>query len=141
MVHAAFVVLRSRKNVLIIGTIAMTAVWFGLWGAIGSSNYGLYVVLHFLFGFFGGSIAVSFIQIAELYPREMAGTASACLNVFFFIGGAIMMHVVSAIIGSYGRIAGAYPVAAYSTGWLFMALTMVTASICVFFIQERKIVR
>lgn len=134
-------VLRSRKNVLIIGTVAMTAVWFGLWGAIGSSNYGLYVVLNFLFGFSGGNIAVSFIQIAELYPREMAGTASACLNVFFFIGGAIMMHAVSAIIGSYGTIAGAYPVAAYNTGWLFMALAMAASSICAFFTPARKIVK
>jgi nitrate/nitrite transporter NarK len=132
-------VLKSRKKVLITGTVGMTVVWFGLWSAIGSSNYGLYAVLNFLFGFFGGNVAVSFVQIAELYPREIAGTASSCLNVFFFVGGAVMMHAVSAIIGSYGEVSGSYSLAAYNTGWLFMGLTMVTASIFAFFTPERKI--
>jgi len=136
---AADKVLRSRKKVLISGTVGMTAVWFGLWNSIGSSNYGLYAVLNFLFGFFGGNVAVSFVQIAELYPREIAGTASSCLNIFFFVGGAVMMHAVSAIIGSYGEVAGSYPFAAYNTGWLFMGLMMVIASVCAFFTPERKI--
>jgi sugar phosphate permease len=136
---AADKLLRSRKKVLITGTVGMTTVWFVLWSAIGSSNYGLYAVLNFLFGFFGGNVAVSFVQIAELYPREIAGTASSCLNIFFFLGGAVMMHIVSAVIGSYGEVAGSYPFAAYSTGWLFMGLILVTASVCALFTPERKI--
>nr|HID57996.1 MFS transporter [Desulfobacterales bacterium] len=134
-------VLRSRKRVLIIGTAGMAIVWSGLWGAIGSSNRILYTGLNFLFGFFAGNFPNGFVQIAELYPREIAGTASACLNVFFFIGGAVTMQLVSSIIGSYGKVAGAYPVAAYSTGWLFMALIMVTSSVCTFFMPERKIAK
>jgi hypothetical protein len=78
--------------------------------------------------------------MGELYSREITGTATSCLNVFFFIGGAVMMQAVSAIIGSYGKIAGAYPLAAYNMGWLFMALMMVISSICVFFTPERRIV-
>lgn len=136
---AADRLLKSRKKVLITGTVGMTAVWFGLWSTMGSFNYGLYAILNFLFGFFGGSIAVSFVQIAELYPREIAGIASSCINIFFFLGGAVIMYAVSAVIGSYGEVAGSYPFTAYSTAWLIMGLLMVIASFCALFTPERKI--
>jgi len=132
--------IKSRKKVIMIGSICFTGVWFGLWLSIGSTNYAVYAILNFLFGFFGGNFIVSYAQVSELYPREVAGTTTGALNIFFFLGGAVMQQTVSAIIGAYGKVAGAYPVTAYRSAWLFMAVAMVVATICAFLSKEKKII-
>jgi sugar phosphate permease len=124
-------VFRSRKKVMVIGTVVYTAIWGVMWLIAGQvQSQEIYIVLHFLFGFFGGWFVGSYAQIKDLFPAAMAGTAIAALNVFPFLGGAVLQQLTGAMIinNSLGD---------YRTVWLMMFVGMIIATICVLLSQEK----
>jgi len=130
-------VFKSRKKVLIVGTLVYTILWAVIWATAGSPNTLLYSVVYFLFGFFGGFFVVCYAQIKTLYPLSLAGTSTATLNFFPFFGGAVLQQVTSYVIASYGTIGGAYTLAGYKAAWLLLTVGMVIGTVCLFFTKER----
>ncbi|MBP2143776.1 sugar phosphate permease [Methanococcus voltae] len=131
-------VLKSRKKTLIIGTVLYTALWFAIWALTGVDNPLIYQVLYFLFGFFGGFFVVSYGQVKSLFPISIAGTSTAILNFFPFVGGAVLQQVCGAIIASYGiTAAGGFTIAGYQTAWLTLAIGMAIATVSVYFSKEK----
>ena len=89
-------VLKSRRKVLIIGTVAYTIIWAAIWMSTGRLDSVIgQSALNFMFGFFGGFFVVSYAQIKELFPISIVGTTTAALNIFPFAGGAILQQVTS----------------------------------------------
>ncbi len=127
-------VLKSRKKVIIFGTLAYTIIWGLIWALSGNdgfvTNVAAQYVINFLFGFFGGFFVVSYAQIKELYPIAMAGTSTAALNLFPFAGGALLITVA-------GFIVSEQTLAQYQTLWLMAFIMMIFATVCAFLTVEK----
>jgi len=124
-------VLKSRRKVLIIGTVAYTIIWAAIWMSTGRLDSVIgQSALNFMFGFFGGFFVVSYAQIKELFPISIVGTTTAALNIFPFAGGAILQQVTGLMLVE--RTA-----AGYETIWLFMLVCMIIATVAGFLSKEK----
>ncbi|HOQ26368.1 MAG TPA: MFS transporter [Methanomassiliicoccaceae archaeon] len=124
-------VLKSRRKVLIIGTVAYTIIWAAIWMSTGRLDSVIgQSALNFMFGFFGGFFVVSYAQIKELFPISIVGTTTAALNIFPFAGGAILQQVTGLMLVE--RTA-----AGYETIWLFMLVCMTIATVAGFLSKEK----
>ena len=124
-------ILRSRKKVLIIGTVAYTITWAVIWITTGQiTGTQAYMVINFVFGFFGGFFVVSFAQIKELFPITIVGTSTAALNIFPFAGGAILQQLSGLMLASRS-------LESYQGLWLFMLICMVMATAAAFLSREK----
>lgn len=126
-------VLKSRKKVIIIGTIVYTIVWAVIWLSAGMdafNSFGLQAAINFLFGFFGGFFVVSYAQIKELFPIAMAGTSTAALNLFPFAGGAILITIAGVVVADK-------TLAEFQTLWLMAFVLMIIGCICAFLSMEK----
>ncbi len=126
-------ILRSRRKVLIMGTVLYSIIWAAIWITAGQiSSTQTYMAINFLFGFFGGFFVVSFAQIKELFPISMVGTSTAALNLFPFAGGAVLQQLS-------GLMLDARDLESYKTLWLFMLICMLAAALAAFLSREKKI--
>ncbi len=124
-------VIRSRKKVVVIGTVIYTLIWAFMWFMAGDvESQEVYMAVHFLFGFFGGWFVASYAQVMELFPIAMAGTTIAALNIFPFLGGAVLQQLTGYMIVNNS-------LAEYRAVWLFMLVGMIIACICASVSKER----
>lgn len=126
-------ILKSRKKVIIIGTVVYTIVWAVIWLTAGMdafNSFALQAAINFLFGFFGGFFVVSYAQIKELFPIAMAGTSTAALNLFPFAGGAILITVAGIVVADK-------TLAEFQTLWLMAFVLMIIGCICAFLSMEK----
>lgn len=124
---------RSRKKVILIGTLVYTCLWGVIWATAGKGHMdGIAIqgAINFLFGFFGGFFVVAYAQIKELYPIAMAGTSTAALNLFPFAGGAILITIAGFMISDK-------TLAEFQNVWLMAFLMMVAACVCAFLSVEK----
>jgi len=125
-------ILKSRKKVLIIGTVLYTITWAAIWITAGQITVTeAYMVINFVFGFFGGFFVVSFAQIKELFPMAIVGTSTAALNIFPFAGGAILQQLSGLMLASRS-------LESYQWLWLFMLICMVMATAAAFLSREKE---
>ena len=125
-------ILKSRKKVLIIGTVVYTITWAIIWITAGQiTGAEAYIAINFVFGFFGGFFVVSFAQIKELFPITIVGTSTAALNIFPFAGGAILQQVSGLMLTSRS-------LESYQGLWLFMLICMVIATVAAFLSKEKE---
>ena len=126
-------ILKSRKKVIIIGTVVYTVVWAVIWLTAGMdafNNFAIQAAINFLFGFFGGFFVVSYAQIKELFPIAMAGTSTAALNLFPFAGGAILITVAGVLVTNK-------TLAEFQNLWLIAFVLMIIGCICAFLSMEK----
>jgi sugar phosphate permease len=124
-------ILKSRRKVLIIGTVMYTIIWAVIWITSGQiSGVEAYMAINFAFGFFGGSIVVSFAQIKELFPIAIAGTSTAALNIFPFAGGAILQQLSGLMLTTRS-------LESYQGLWQFMLICMIVATVAVVLSKEK----
>lgn len=124
----------SRKKVIVFGTLAYTVIWaviYFMTGNASGNSLAIQGTINFLFGFFGGFFVVSYSQIKELYPIAMAGTSTASLNLFPFLGGAVLITISGFIVTSK-------TLAQFQNLWLMALILMIIGSICAILSVERK---
>jgi sugar phosphate permease len=120
--HISDKILKSRKKVLIMGSVAYTITWAIIWITAGQINSpAAYMAINFAFGFFGGFLVVSYAQIKEHFPITIVGTSTAALNMFPFAGGAIMQQASGLMLTSRS-------LPSYKALWLLMLICMVVAT-------------
>lgn len=126
-------VVKSRRKVLVIGTLLYTVMWAVIWLTAGEFNdMAVQGVINFLFGFFGGWFVVAYAQIKELFPVAIVGTATAALNIFPFAGGAVLQSL-SGLVVTTGEA-----LAEFETLWMFMFICMIIASIAALLSVEKE---
>ena len=129
--HISDKILKSRKKVLVLGTMVFTVIWAIIWATTGQIiNPEAHMAINFLFGFFGGFFIVSFAQIKELFPITIVGTSTAALNIFPFAGGAVLQQVSGLMLISKS-------LEAYQSVWLFMLVCMVIATLAALLSKEK----
>ena len=129
-------VVHSRKKVVITGAVVYTLGWLYIslnptgWSQTAMS------VFCFIMGGFGGAYITNYAHLTERLPRKVVGTAIGVFNLFYFIGGAFFQQYMGKILDGYGKVAGKFPVEAYtSTFWLCFG-GMVVGTIVLFFTVE-----
>jgi len=110
--------------------------WGILWSQAGNiTSTTAYILIHFLFGFFGGFFVVSYAQIKDWFPSSIVGTAIGAYNIFPFLGGAIFMTLTGKMMDvSAGSVAS---VAQYKSVWLLMLVCMIFAFLCLLVSKEK----
>lgn len=128
----------SRKKVLFFATGSLTLLLLVLTLVpSGLPIWSLYIVF-FLFCVFSSAIVViGFTTTKELFPVEIAGTSVGTVNLFPFLGGAVMQVVLGLVIDAYPATAtGAYPLEAYVTVLQVLLVSSAVAFVCIFFMKE-----
>jgi len=125
-------ILKSRKKVLIIGTVVYTIIWAIIWMTAGHiTSTQAYMAINFAFGFFGGFFVVSYAQIKELFPLSIVGTSTTALNVFPFAGGAILQQVSGLMLATRS-------LESYQGLWLLMLICMIIATAAALLSREKE---
>lgn len=127
-------VFHSRRKVIILGTLVYTGIWAVIWLTAGNASmnsFAIQAAINFSFGFFGGFFVVSYAQIKELYPIAMAGTSTAALNLFPFLGGAVLITIAGFIVMDK-------TLAQFQNLWMMAFILMVIGSICAILSVEKE---
>lgn len=126
-------VFRSRRKVLIIGSVLYTIAWAAICATTytdSASDMLSQGAVNLLLGFSGGFSVVAFAQIKELFPVAMAGTSTAALNLFPFAGGAILI-TISGFMVPNGTLEE------YGMLWTIALVMMVAATVISLFTVEK----
>ncbi len=127
-------VFHSRKKILV-GTsvimVALTAI-LAFWPQVHS--VAMMYFWCFMMSLTGSAVVVvSFTSSKELFPVEIAGTAVGLVNLFPFLGGAVMQPVIGMVLEAQGRTAaGTFSPETYGKAFLlyfFASLIALAAAI------------
>ena len=131
-------VFKSRKKVLMLCTVALLGELIVLYVAAGAlPAWSLYPVVFFFCVFSASVVPIAFTTTKELFPVEIAGTSVGTVNLFPFLGGALMQVFLGKVLDTYPRgESGAYPLEAYSTVLGIMVVIAVVALACTFLMKE-----
>jgi sugar phosphate permease len=130
-------VFHARKPVLMISSIvvtALTAVLAFLTQQVPTA--GLFALCFGLGVFSSAIVVIGFTTNKELFPVQMAGTATGIVNLFPFAGGAIFQPILGAVLEHYGRIDGKFTLVGYEKAFLVLFVCAVVAMGATFFMRE-----
>jgi len=128
---------KARKPLLVIAgfmTVLITSVLAFL--TDGLSIPVLYL-LCFLMGVFTNAIVViGFTATKELFPVQIAGTSTGLVNLFPFLGGAILQPFMGYLLEQCGRSGEAFTVSGYQHAFTAMFICGIIAFLASLFIKE-----
>ncbi|HBB17603.1 MAG TPA: MFS transporter [Syntrophus sp. (in: bacteria)] len=134
------VVFRARKPVIVLSCIivlCLTGVLAFYTAQV--STTGLYL-LYLGFGMFSSSIVViGFTTAKELFPVQIAGTATGLINLFPITGGAIFQPLLGFFLERQGRMGDAFTLAGYKQAFLVLFLSGIVALGASLFIKETMV--
>ncbi|MEW5910284.1 MAG: MFS transporter [Thermodesulfobacteriota bacterium] len=88
-------------------------------------------------GIFSSAIVViGFTANKELFPIQIAGTATGLVNLFPFAGGALFQPFLGYILEQYPKIGGQFPAEAYQGAFTALFISSAIALISSLFIRE-----
>jgi Sugar phosphate permease len=126
-------IIRSKRSAMMWGTLCFAGVWGIIWVFAGlMENYWFWMVICFLFGFFGGFMTLSFTQVKEWYPTAISGTAVSSMNLFLFLGASVFTTMTDLIIGS------SLTVENFTMVWMLMLSISILAFVLVYASIERR---
>lgn len=127
----------ARKPVIVISAAILVV----LVSVLAFATDRIPVVGHYLLclglGIFSSAIVViGFTVIKELFPIQIAGTATGLVNLFPFAGGALAQPLVGYILERHGKVEGAFTLAGYQQAFLFLWVCSLIALAASFFLKE-----
>ena len=133
-------VLKSRKIVIII----CSALVLGITAILAFNTAGISLQIHYLLcfglGIFGSAIVViGFTTNKELFPVQMAGTATGLVNLFPFAGGAVFQPILGSVLESQGKTGDAFTLAGYQHAFMVLFACGVIAFIASLFFKETMV--
>jgi len=124
--------IRSRKLILVAASLTLVLVTIPLaFIPAGLSKPVLYVLVFFMSLSASSVVAIGFTMCKELFPVRIAGTAVGLVNLFPFLGGAIMQPAVGYLLESQSQGLQSFSPAAYG-----FAFRLFFASACLAFISS-----
>jgi len=130
-------ILKARKPMLVVSSaivLGLTALLAFRTAELGTTS--LYLLCLAL-GIFGSAIVViGFTTNKELFPVQMAGTATGLVNLFPFAGGAVFQPILGLVLEHYGRSGDSFTVAGYRQSFLLLFFCALVALMASLFMQE-----
>lgn len=130
-------VIKSRKIVIVVSSavvLCLTAVL-----AFYTANISLvgHYFICLALGIFGSAIVViGFTTNKELFPVQIAGTATGMVNLFPFAGGAVFQPILGYVLEKHGRIDNAFTLEGYQQAFLVLFMCSIIALIASLFFKE-----
>lgn len=129
--HLSDRVLRTRRGILIVATACLLIIWLLIWFIDGDralmSDFVLQCAINLLIGVFGCSFLVSYAQVKEFHPVGMAGTVTAALNMFPFMGAALSITLAGFLLNDF-TVEGYRAIWLAASAMTFIALVMIVLS-------------
>ena len=130
-------VVKSRKITVMISS----AIVLGLVIPLAFFTAAIPLAGHYLIclglGMFSSAIVViGFTTNKELFPVQMAGTATGMINLFPFSGGAVFQPVLGYVLERQGRLEDAFTLQGYQNAFLVLFACSVIALVASFFFKE-----
>ena len=129
--------LRGRRPVIIISsfvTLVITALLAFQTDSI--SRAGLYLLCLGLGIFSSAVVVIAFTANKELFPIQMAGTATGIVNLFPFAGGAVFQPVLGYVLEHYGRAGANFTLLGYQKAFLVLFASGCIAFVASLFVKE-----
>ena len=129
--------LRGRKPVIILSsviTLVITA--FLAFQTDSISRTGLYLICLGLGMFSSAVVVIAFTANKELFPVQMAGTATGIVNLFPFAGGAVFQPLLGYVLEHYGRTGTSFSLLGYQRAFQVLFISGLVALIASFFVKE-----
>jgi sugar phosphate permease len=130
-------VLKSRKKVILLtslGLLGLTA-WLAFWPQ--AMNLPLLYLWCFLLSLCSSAIVVvGFTSAKELFPVSIAGTSVGLVNLFPFLGGAVMQWAVGLVLDYMGSTSGRYSAEAFGGAFLLYFGCALAALLCALRLKE-----
>ncbi|MBU4565266.1 MAG: MFS transporter [Desulfarculus sp.] len=130
-------ILVSRKSTMIITGVGLCLLVGILYLAPASFSPSMLYLWFFLFAVCSSAIVViGFTTTKELFPVAIAGTSTGLINLFPFLGGAVLQPVTGWLLQIQGGPQGPYSPAMYQKVFLFYLGLSVVALICACLIKD-----
>jgi sugar phosphate permease len=135
-------IFRARKPAMILSSVILLLLTAAL--AFYTRDIplaGLYLLCFGLGVFSSAIVVIGFTTTKELFPVQMAGTATGLVNLFPFAGGAVFQPVLGHVLEKHGRIAGAFTLSGYKQAFLILFLCGIitlAASLCLRETMEKE---
>jgi sugar phosphate permease len=130
-------VFRARKPVMILSSclvLLMTAALAFRTDTI--PVWGHYLLCFGLGVFASAVVVIGFTTNKELFPVQIAGTATGLVNLFPFAGGAVFQPVLGWVLERQGRVAESFTLAGYRQAMLVLFLCAAVALAASLFLKE-----
>ncbi len=133
-------IFRARKPILVFSSIILV----GLTAALAFFTAAiplavLYIVCLGLGIFSSAIVVIGFTTNKELFPVQMAGTATGIVNLFPFAGGAVFQPLLGYVLERNTTAGGAFPPAAYEQAFLILFIAGLIAFIASLFLKESMV--
>ena len=133
-------IFRARKPILVLSSIILLGLTASL--AFFTAEIPL-VVLHVLclgLGIFSAAIVViGFTTNKELFPVQIAGTATGIVNLFPFAGGAVFQPLLGYILEQNGPAGSIFTPEAYQQAFLILFIAAIMAFLASLFLKESMV--
>ena len=130
-------VFHARKPVMLISTFVLLAITATLFFAADRIPvFGLYVICLGLGIFSSAIVVIGFTMTKELFPVQIAGTATGLVNLFPFAGGAIFQPFAGYLLERSGSVNGAFILAGYQQMFKLLLVSACIAMFACCFIRE-----
>ena len=133
-------VFKARKPVIVMSSTVTLAIALILYYFTDSIPIiGLYLVCLGLGIFSSAIVVIGFTTNKELFPVEMAGTATGLVNLFPFAGGAVFQPILGHVLEAHGRSGGAFTLAGYQHAFQILLGCAAVALVASLFLKETMV--
>lgn len=130
-------IFRARKPVIVISSLATLVIATLLaFYTDRLPRAGLYGLCLAMGCFSSAVVVVAFTTVKELFPVQIAGTATGLVNLFPFAGGAVFQPILGYVLESQGRAGTAFTTAGYRQAFLWLLGCAVAAFLSSLFLKE-----
>ncbi len=130
-------IFKARKPLLVIASLITLSITSILaFHTDGLSIPVLYLLCFFMGVFTNAIVVIGFTSIKELFPVQIAGTSTGLVNLFPFLGGAILQPFMGYLLEQCGRHGEAFTVSGYQHAFTAMFICGVIAFVASLFIKE-----
>ena len=130
-------IFHARKPVLLISTLIVLVITATLsFAADRIPVLGLYLICLGLGMFSSAIVVIGFTMTKELFPVQIAGTATGLVNLFPFAGGAIFQPFTGYLLERSGSVNGAFTLAGYQQMFNYLLISAAIAMLACCFTKE-----
>ncbi len=130
-------VFKSRKRLIVLSSVIVLILSALLAAFPASLPVWFLYIWCLLLGIFGSAIVIiGFTATKELFPIEIAGTSTGLVNLFPFMGGALLQVIVGLVLESQGQVEGAFTAQAYQKGFLVFLVSAAISFAASLFVKE-----
>ncbi len=130
-------VIKSRKKTIVLSSLLVLILMLPLAFFTASIPLIWHYIICLGLGIFSSAIVViGFTTNKELFPVQMAGTATGMINLFPFLGGAVFQPILGLVLELNGKVNDAFTLAGYRQAFLVLFACSVIALISSFFLKE-----